>query len=371
MKTIAYINPDCFLDTDMSVLPELSKEYDILWIPILDGSGKGRSESSLAEFASEHGIRIHIITNRIRQRSLRNLSFYASILHVIKEERCDMVYTAIVSPFWTVSALFLKIPIVRGIHDFESHSGDRKGRILSLFTHLDIVLNRYFIFFSKAQLNLFQKRFPQKKAICVGMASPFFGEPKTTAPPFSDRIHLLFFGRIDSYKGLDLLIEALEDLYTQGIDKFQLSIKGNGSFWPECEKAIKHQFLFDSDIRFIKDDEIPDLFASHHFLVLPYRDTTQSGPMMIAIQYGLPVIAPEFPAFAEYCKNDNAILYATGHLKEVLMACSKLKQKDYDILRENWNAVKSDCTSDVIASRYSHYFNTVILRPKDDEKDIM
>lgn len=361
MKTIAYINPDCFLDTDMSVLPELSKEYDILWIPILDGSGKGRPESSLSEFAAEHGIRIQTRTNTFRQRSLKNLSFYAQIFRVVKKEHCDMVYSAIVSPFWTITAaLLLKIPIVRGIHDFEHHSKANKRRFLSLFTHLDIILNQYFVFFSKTQLNLFRKKFPEKKAICVGMATPFFGEAKATPPPFSDGISLLFFGRIDSYKGLDLLIEALENLYAQGIDKFHLSIKGNGSFWPECEKSIKHPFLFDPDIRFIRDDEIPDLFSSCHFLVLPYRDTTQSGPLMISLRYGIPVIAPALPSFMEYCTVGNSLLYQPGELTDALKRCAAMDEKTYQILRENWYTVHDCCTPHAIASNYIRFFHEIL-----------
>lgn len=360
-KKIAYINPDCFLDTDMSVLPGLSKEFDILWIPILDGSGEGRSESTLSVFASEHGIRIQAITNSFRQRSFKNLSFYAKVVRIVKNDHCDMVYSAISSPFWTIIAtLFLRIPIVRGIHDFESHSKVSSRRFRSLITHLDCILNRHFVFFSKTQLNLFRKRFPAKKAICVGMAAPFFGEAKTSPPPFSDRIHLLFFGRIDSYKGLDLLIEALEDLYAQGIDKFHLSIKGQGSFWPECEKSIKHPFLFDPDIRFIRDDEIPDLFSSCHFLVLPYRDTTQSGPLMISLRYGIPVIAPALPSFMEYCTVGNSLLYQPGELTDALKRCAAMDEKTYQILRENWYTVHDCCTPHAIASNYIRFFHEIL-----------
>jgi glycosyltransferase involved in cell wall biosynthesis len=170
----------------------------------------------------------------------------------------------------------------------------------------------------------------------------------------------LFFGRIDSYKGLDLLIEALEDLYAQGIDKFHLSIKGQGSFWPECEKAIKHQFLFDPDIRFIRDEEIPDLFSSCHFLVLPYRDTTQSGPMMIAIRYGLPVIAPKFPSFTEYCNEGNSILYETGELAKALKQCAAMDEITYHSLAKNWDSVRAHCSSAAIASHYISFFHEII-----------
>ena len=72
-----------------------------------------------------------------------------------------------------------------------------------------------------------------------------------------------------------------------------------------------------------------NLMASHHFLVLPYRDATQSGPLATAVAYELPVIAPDFGCFTETYTKDSAILYTQGHLEDALREVSKMSGDTY------------------------------------------
>ena len=58
--------------------------------------------------------------------------------------------------------------------------------------------------------------------------------------------------------------------------------------------------------------------SSHHFLALPYRDATQSGPLATAIAYELPILAPRFGYFMETYTDDSAILYKHGDIENAL-----------------------------------------------------
>ena len=358
-EKIAYINPDCFIHVDLTVLAELAQEFDILWIPILSEGFAEYSEDYLRSYAEKAGIRIQIMHAPFRMRSPRNLGLYLPLVRQINKEGFDLVFCAHNNPYWLLASCLLKAPLVYGIHDFEQHSNFRKGGLLHAATRFGIRICHHFIFYSEQQQMRFRERFPDKSAANVGMVALDYGESRLSPLPIQNGITVLFFGRSDSYKGLDLLISGIESLIAEGVANISLTIRGRGLFWYECEDLVVHGDHFDIQIRFIESGEIPDLFSSHHFLVLPYRDTTQSGPMMIAIRYGLPVIAPNFPAFAEYCTMDNSILYKPGQLQDALMTCSKLTQKDYDLLKDAWGIVKARCTSDVVSSRYIQYFKEV------------
>ena len=135
-----------------------------------------------------------------------------------------------------------------------------------------------------------------------------FQEEGVASGPGSIEAHcrLLFFGLIEYYKGLDLLIESIEALVDEGFTNFSLTIAGKGTHWPQCETLIRSSRHYDLRIRYIPDEEIPGLFAGHHFIVLPYRDASQSGPQMISLEYSLPVIASDVDGLSEFIVNEES-----------------------------------------------------------------
>ena len=359
-KKLAYINADSFIHVDLTILAGLAKEYDVLWIPVISEDFTDYTDGFLQEYANNNGITLQIERLSFRQRSLSNFSFYVRVARMINRGGYDWVFTAINSPYWAViSALFLRMPVIQGFHDFQQHSGFNQRTMLQLSAILASLLHKHFVFYSQSQLLLFKKKYPGKHVGYVGMVGLDYGISDIRPRPLNEGIRLLFFGRIDFYKGLDRLISSLEDLSTKDIHPFKLTIRGRGPFWTTCEPLIQHPDLFDVEIRFIENAEIPDLFCAHHFLVLPYRDTTQSGPMMIALHYGIPVIAPSLPAFLEHCHPDNAIIYNDDDLMGALSKCFSLSQAEYDAICENWKQESECCTSEFIVRNYISFFNQI------------
>lgn len=107
----------------------------------------------------------------------------------------------------------------------------------------------------------------------------------------SDKKNLLFFGLIRDYKGLDILIEAMDQLD----DSYQLIIAGEcyGSF-DKYTELINKSILKDNIIvfeKYIPDDMVTTLFSAADVLILPYRSATQSGVVALAYQLETPMIA--------------------------------------------------------------------------------
>jgi glycosyltransferase involved in cell wall biosynthesis len=118
---------------------------------------------------------------------------------------------------------------------------------------------------------------------------------------------ILFFGFIRKYKGLDVLLEAMETLS----DDYVLLIVGEsyGSF-DEYMDLIKRKNLFSKVkmfVRYIEDSEVTNFFSAADVCVLPYKSATQSGVVGIAYYYGLPVIATDVGGLKEMI-----VPYGTG-----------------------------------------------------------
>ncbi|MFT3995272.1 MAG: glycosyltransferase [Dysgonomonas sp.] len=119
----------------------------------------------------------------------------------------------------------------------------------------------------------------------------------------ADKKNLLFFGLIRDYKGLDILIEAMDMLD----DSYQLIIAGEcyGSF-EKYEQLIAKSPLRDNIIaleQYIPDSMVTTLFSAADVLVLPYRSATQSGVVALAYQLELPMIATNVGALGTTVKN--------------------------------------------------------------------
>ena len=104
---------------------------------------------------------------------------------------------------------------------------------------------------------------------------------------------LLFFGFIRPYKGLSILIDALEIIISKGQEVHLLIA---GEFWEDREKydaqinaagLEKHVHIFDY---FIPDDEAAAFFEAADLFVAPYTGGTQSGALKAALGFGLPIV---------------------------------------------------------------------------------
>lgn len=115
----------------------------------------------------------------------------------------------------------------------------------------------------------------------------------------TDKKTLLFFGFIRDYKGLDLLIEAMDQLD----DSFQLIVAGEiyGSFDKyktliENSKSKGRIHLFN---HYISDDEVSTYFSAADVCILPYKSATQSGITAISNHFTLPIIATDVGGLKE------------------------------------------------------------------------
>lgn len=339
-QKLVYISSEWFFDTDKDILKYLSEDYEVHWLYIMDGKFSRVDKRVICDYARNNNLSLHLLLNKKKQLSPANLFFYYKVKKLISRINPQIILKVEQDLYWSLITLFMGCKTIYMIHDALVHSGTHNGWIRQLFTNLTIKMNNDFIVFSQSQYQILHLKYPSKNIFTTHMSIKDFGFSKKKRPKISNEIRLLFFGRIESNKGLDKLISCLESKYAKGEERIKLTICGKGSFWPTCEKLIKNKQNYNLQIRFIKNDEIPDIFASHHFLALPYRDATQSGPLMIAANYNLPILATNQDSFKEVYTNNMAIYNDDINLgldrlekidavtyKTMLSECEKLKTK--------------------------------------------
>ena len=311
MKKLCYITYDFFLDVDYPIVRELNKQYKVYWIVFSRISPEQRfTQEEVIEYAKKNNIDLEIIKVTSRFRSLKHLinSFYCTLR--LRRLKADIYYyQEFTDPYIPLFArLFLRTKkIVVGIHDVTNHKKDN-----SLFRRLTktFYINAFknYHIYSESQKQTFLLNHPKKNILMARLTLKDFGPAKKITA--SEKTNFLFFGAIEYYKGLDYLIEAA-NLLAKEFDNFTVTIAGYAKDFSPYNKLIRNPSYFNLIIKVIPNDEIADLFVNSDFLVQPYRDVTQSGPLKIAYNYNLPSIASDFPGFREYIKDG-----ITGYLFE-------------------------------------------------------
>jgi acetyltransferase-like isoleucine patch superfamily enzyme/glycosyltransferase involved in cell wall biosynthesis len=137
--------------------------------------------------------------------------------------------------------------------------------------------------------------------------------------------NVLFFGRWEEYKGIDVLIDA-EPMISERYPNTRIILAGEGRLLlSTLLPRMIHPESFDIRNYAIPDDEVPDLFKESEVVVLPYREATQSGPLHIAGTFSKPTVVSSVGAMPEVVKDgETGLLVSPGDPKELADAVCRL-----------------------------------------------
>lgn len=156
-----------------------------------------------------------------------------------------------------------------------------------------------------------------------------------------NKLNILFFGNITKEKGIDILLDAVNDLPDEDASKINVIVAGkdiDGVYRSIQLKPDRNVSFF---IRHISDDELKFLYENVDFLALPYRTTFQSGILEMAFYFKKPIIASDIPYFRKTLTEFPSFGYLDGNgpkdyskaLQEILKRKSSDFFKDEDYSR--------------------------------------
>lgn len=370
MKKIVFLSSEDLLDVDLPVVKELNESYKeayhLIWVIILKGYGWYKKEDLISR-CEQHNIAYQIFEQKEKLKNPLNILFHLNILSTLKKMGAYIIYDSYLGvPYMHFfRGFFLKKKTwVIAIHDVEQHY-KMKNKFIRTF-YYSFLMRTYtnFHIFSRHQLRIFNEHYPGKNPFFSPLFLKDFGPlPVTEKSADKNITYFLFFGIIRANKGLDMLIQAA-DILEKKYDNFHIIIAGKCDNWAEYSMLIKNKTRFTNIIRNIEQSEVPALFAKAHFMMLPYRDVTQSGVLLTGYNYHIPAIASELEGFSDYIDHGKTgYLFEAGNVTSLasqMESALKLSQLEYDKIVDDLKTyISEDISIGGISKKYVDFFNTL------------
>ncbi len=277
-----------FAEYSTRMVQALGRDADVLYVVNGDNCGTQCEESWFKSATA--GMRVIRFTVRKRPYRwfwtgvvlLAALLFRPTLVHI--QEQADWM-TLMVS-----RVMRRRAPIVVTVHDPHPHSGtdadfgqvrDRERAEIRDSASLFHVHGEY----CRRELQKLDDSRPIVATYHGLIHCPSPGELRNPEPG-----RILFFGRMEIYKGLEILMDAMDLLKARGRD-YRLVLAGRG---PE-RRRLAARMEGRSDVilldRYITIAETTEEMQRASVVVLPYLDATQSGVAAAAIANGRPIIA--------------------------------------------------------------------------------
>jgi glycosyltransferase involved in cell wall biosynthesis len=308
----------------------------------------------------------------LRHRSPSSFVLILRLLARIRASRPDIVHFLGENNVWLnlLPPLLGRTPVVTTVHDIEYHPGDTESRRLPR-----VFIDR-FIRQSDAIIvhgeNL-------RSAALAKLPTPadrmfVFPHPPLTyyarlarrskmAQTKDGLFRALFFGRIYEYKGLKYLIEAAQ-LALPRLPSLRVVVAGRGDDPAKGGVSISAPEIFDLRNRFIPDLELAQLLTDADVVVLPYIEASQSGVLMVALAFGLPVIATDVGEIANVVRMTGAGMVIpprdSGALADALVEIGNNAPLRQSFAERAGEALQGPYSRKILAARAKDIYEMII-----------
>ena len=241
-------------------------------------------------------------------------------IRFLEEHRPDVVLIQ----YWTASTVlsYLRItnwarkrgiPVILELHE-DLHPAEAKvpvlGPLAGKALRRLIGRSQWYVVHSSYDRNRFCSKYdldPDRVVIIHLGALPIAGANNASVAAPTTEVTILFFGTVRPYKGLEDLIQAFGLLARDEATHWRLLVVGEP--WENWTLPFEliDQSPYRDDIevikRYIRDEEIPEIFGRADVVALPYLASSASGPLAITMTAGLPVVVTTVGGLREAVEN--------------------------------------------------------------------
>jgi glycosyltransferase involved in cell wall biosynthesis len=358
VKKIFWLTPDYFMCADASIVPELTRHFEIEWLLLNTKDSRRNADGILLKDVVPAEYQL-----KYRQKDPRVVFEYFKIINRIRKSKCDLVYLSFhgLPYFFPLFFLFINPrKVIYGAHNVSTPKGASHEKLMKLYHAYVYWKLKNFHVFSKNQLEHISGVLPTKKHYYAPFVLEDYGPSNVVAE--TGKIKFLFFGYIREYKRLDLLLSSFQALYEAGQHNIELVIAGNCENWEQYEAMIRIKKAIKTRIEIIPNKEVPDIVSSCHYMVLPYQDIAQSAVLTLAYRYRKPVIISDIPQFREYVVDERTGYFfeagSAESLKNTLRKAVAKHEMKYDTMQHNIDEfMNNEFSINRIVNKYNHFLN--------------
>lgn len=173
--------------------------------------------------------------------------------------------------------------------------------------------------------------------------------------------YILFLGRFSPYKGIEYLLQAMEQVH-QTHPNVKVIIAGGGKIYFDISKYEDLDYI-EIKNRFIDLDELANLIRGALFTVCPYTDATQSGVVNSSFALNKPVIATRVGGLPEMIDDGKTgILVPPKNIKALTDAIKSYLDNPDCLYQTCKNIVASSTTGkgswNIIAKEYIEIYKS-------------
>lgn len=222
-----------------------------------------------------------------------NLPLLLSIIHRVRKEHFDAIYFESLHT-WNLPIMMMssKAKTYQVIHEVIPHEGDSQVKMVDLMNKAVVKFADTIVLRNKTYIRDMIERY-KIGADCVKYLELWRRYSDYTVPVHNGRV--LFFGRINPYKGADNLLEIVRQC-----SEIQFDVIGRVD--PQMQDAVD-QLAKEKNVKlnndYVTDEEMRDAFINCDWVIVPYNSASQSGIIIDAYKYSRPVIAFSVGAIPE------------------------------------------------------------------------
>lgn len=217
-----------------------------------------------------------------------------SIIKRIKKEKFDAIYFESLH-VWNIAimrAVRKKAHTFQVIHEVIPHEGDRQvkgvdfmNKVICKTANTIVLRNKKYV---QDMIDRYHVKSNRVKYLELWRRYPGYTKPLHTG-------RVLFFGRINPYKGADNLLEI-----ARKCPDIQFDVVGRVD--PQMQQVVdelKKEKNVRLNIDYVSDEEMRETFIHSDWVIVPYNSASQSGIIIDAYKYSRPVVAFDVGAIAE------------------------------------------------------------------------
>jgi glycosyltransferase involved in cell wall biosynthesis len=250
-----------------------------------------------------------------------NLAAWLKIYRAIVNTRPDVVHFTgphLWNPLLIMALRRAGLPIIHTLHDLDPHSGAGYGKMLYAWNKwIKRLADQLLVHGQLYRARLIADGLQAERVTSVPLLHLCLNQDNEarlrdqfmTRLPAADATapFALFFARLEAYKGVGVLIEAMRQLGDHSTVRAIIAGQGDATAFTAGPLPANVELRN----RLIEDAEAIDLFSRCSVVVLPYLDATQSALIAAAYFFGKPVIVTRTGALPEYVADG-----ATGRVIE-------------------------------------------------------